>query len=54
MDDQQSLEQWARSHETDIHIVGAIYQLAGGDKHEMERIWRYPTHQEINSDSSDA
>ena len=48
MDDQQSLEQWASSHETDIRIVGAIYQLAGGDKHEMGRIWRYPTHQEIN------
>src|SRR5688500_5507084 len=30
MDDQQSLEQWASSHETDIRIVGAICQLAGG------------------------
>jgi hypothetical protein len=28
--------------------VGAIYELAGGDEHEMERIWQYPTHQEIN------
>jgi hypothetical protein len=46
--DLQSLEQWASSHETDIRIVGAIYELAGGDEHEMERIWQYPTHQEIN------
>ena len=46
--DLQSLEQWASSHETDIRIVGAIDELAGGDEHEMERIWQYPTHQEIN------
>jgi hypothetical protein len=46
--DLQSLEQWASSHETDIRIVGAIDELAGGDEHEMERIWQDPTHQEIN------
>ena len=46
--DLQSLEQWASSHATDIRIVGAIDELAGGDEHEMERIWQYPTHQEIN------
>ena len=43
------LEIWAEAHHTSKPIAAAIHRLADNDAVEVERIWQYPTEEQVKA-----
>jgi hypothetical protein len=43
------LEIWAEAHHTSQPIAAAIHRLADNDAVEVERIWQYPTEEQVKA-----
>ena len=43
------IKAWGETHKTSESIVTAIHRLAGGDEIEAERIWQFPTDEQLSA-----
>ena len=43
------IKTWSETHQTSEAIAKAIHKLAGGDEIEVERIWQFPTDEQLSA-----